>query len=283
MTRFKTRRRGWRLTEAPPERATPLRVRDGIRRIVAANPGPMTYHGTNCWLVDWAGGTLVMDPGSEDPRHLDAILAEAGPGLSHILLTHTHHDHLAGAETLSRRGGVPIVGFHASADPDFQPTIGLHEGDSICGLTALHTPGHAMDHLCFATDDGVLFSGDHVMGWSTSVVPPSPRGDLARFVAQLERVRDRDDRLMLSAHGPAIEHPRELVQSLLDHRAAREAMVTAALGPTPLAFDSVFSRAYINLRPELQQAARANLLSHLEKLETEGRAALSDAGWRSIG
>lgn len=277
------RRRSWRLTEPPPPTATPLVIRPGIRRIVAPNPGPMTYNGTNTWLVDWDGGVAVIDPGSDDESHLEAILAEAGPRLSHILLTHTHRDHLTGADTLSRRSGAPICGFAISADPNFEPTIGLDDNSRIAGLTALHTPGHAMDHLCFAGDDGVLFSGDHVMPWSTSVVPPPPHGDLIRFVGNLERVLDRNDRLMLSAHGPAIEHPHELVQSLLDHRIAREASIEAVLSSVPMPFETVLARSYINLRPELLSPARANLLSHLGKLKIEGRAALTPDGWRTTG
>lgn len=276
------RRRAWRLTEPPPPTATPLQVQPGIRRIVAPNPGPMTYHGTNSWLVDWAGGTVVIDPGSEEESHLDAILREAGPRLSHVVLTHTHRDHLAGADTLARRAGVPTCGYRVSASAEFRPDIELDDGSRIGGLTAVHTPGHAMDHLCFATDDDILFTGDHVMGWSTSVVPPPPSGDLGLFLANLERVRDRQERLMLSAHGPAIEQPAELVQSLLDHRAAREASIEAVLSPTPLSFDAVLGRSYINLRPQLLPPARANLMSHLQKLEAEGRAACGPDGWRSV-
>ena len=140
-----------------------------------------------------------------------------------------------------------------------------------------------MDHLCFAHDDGILFSGDHVMGWSTSVVPPAPHGDLVAFIDNLRRVRDRDDRLMLSAHGPAIEHPRALVQDLLDHRAAREASIAAMLSPEPVPLEAVLGRAYRNLRPELLLPARSNLQAHLDKLRAEGRAAFDADGWRSLG
>ncbi len=243
----------------------------------------MTYHGTNTWLVDWPGGTLVIDPGSDDPAHLDAILAEAGAGVSHILLTHTHDDHLGGADALGRRSGAPVAGHRRSAHPQFQAPLGLREGDRIGSLLVLDTPGHAMDHLCFATGDGILFTGDHVMGWSTSVVPPPPFGDLSLFIASLERVRDRGDRLMLSAHGPAIEHPRTLVQDLLDHRQAREASIASVLTAAPMSFEAVFGRAYRNLHPDLHAPARANLLSHLIKLETDGRAMHDARGWRSSG
>ena len=283
MSQPASRRRGWRLTEAPPPHARALPVQSGIRRIVAPNPGPMTYNGTNSWLVDRDGGVVVIDPGSEDAAHLDAIVAEAGPRLSHILITHTHRDHIAGAGTLSRRTGAPVAGYALDAEPGLPSWIRLRDGDRIGGLDVLHTPGHAMDHLCFAHEDGILFSGDHVMGWSTSVVPPPPHGDLVAFIDNLRRVRDRDDRLMLSAHGPAIQHPSELVQSLLDHRAAREASIAAVLSSKPASLETVLGRAYFNLRPELLHPARSNLLSHLNKLQAEGRAVSDAEGWRSPG
>ncbi len=275
------RRRGWRLTEPPPPRATPLEIEPGIRRIVAPNPSPMTYNGTNSWLADWDDGVVLIDPGSEDETHLDAILAECRGRLSHILLTHTHRDHLDGAVSLSRRAGVPTAGFRVSADPAFEADIKLEDGDRIGGLTVLHTPGHSMDHLCFSRDDGVIFSGDHVMGWSTSVVPPRPFGDLATFIANLERVRDLHCRLMLSAHGPAITDPSGTVQGLIEHRMAREQSIAALLGHQPSALETLLGRAYVNLKPALLGPARANLLSHLIKLEQDGRAAHSDAGWRA--
>lgn len=241
----------------------------------------MTYNGTNSWLVDWDGGTVLIDPGSEDENHLDAILAECDGRLTHILLSHTHHDHLDGALTLARRAGVPTAGFRHSADPEFEADIALDDGDRIGGLTVLHTPGHAMDHLCFARDDGILFSGDHVMGWSTSVVPPPPYGDLTLFIAQLERVRDRCDRLMLSAHGAAITRPFETVQGLLEHRLAREQSIAALLTDSPQPIEILLGRAYVNLKAGLFGPARANLLSHLVKLERDGRAVRSDEGWRT--
>ena len=245
----------------------------------------MTYNGTNSWLVDWPGGTLVIDPGSNDARHLDAIEAECRGRLTHILLTHTHHDHLDGAAELSLRTGAATAGFRASADAAFDADIKLEDGARIGGLTALHTPGHAMDHLCFVHDDDIVFSGDHVMGWSTSVVPPPPWGDLALFLANLERVRDRHYALMLSAHGPAIADPSGTVQALIEHRLARERSIAAVLDAEPRPIETLLGRAYVNLKPELRAPARANLLAHLIKLQQDGRAAHEElghdqAGWR---
>ena len=278
--RLPGRRRAWRVTEEAPPRGVPLQVQPGIRRIVAPNPGPMTYHGTNTWLVDWAGGTVAIDPGSEDAAHLGAILREAGGRLTHILVTHTHRDHLDGAETLSRLSGAPTAGYRVSGDAAFAAAIRLDDGDAIGGLIALHTPGHAMDHLCFSHPDGILFSGDHVMGWSTSVVPPPPHGDLDLFIANLERVRDHGDRLMLSAHGAPIDDPGELVGALLEHRIAREVSIAGLLGTVAQSLETLLARAYVNLKPELLGAARANLLSHLVRLERHGGASHTEAGWR---
>ncbi len=255
----------------------------GIRRIVAPNPSPMTYHGTNSWLVDWPGGTILIDPGSNDEAHLDALAAEANGRLTHILVSHTHHDHVDGAPELGRRLGVPTAGFRVSADRDFNADIKLDDGERIGNLVVLHTPGHAMDHLCFAHPDAILFSADHVMGWSTSVVPPPPFGDLSLFIDNLRRVRDRRDRLMLSAHGPAITRPFETVQGLLEHRFAREDSIANLLGDTPRPLEAMLGRAYVNLKPQLIGPARANLLAHLIKLEKDGRAVRTEAGWAAEG
>ncbi|MBE7211030.1 MAG: MBL fold metallo-hydrolase [Gluconacetobacter diazotrophicus] len=275
------RRRAWRLLEPEPERGVPIPAGvAGIRRIVAPNPGHMTYHGTNTWLVDWDGGTVAIDPGCEDAAHLAAVEREADGRLTHVLVTHTHKDHVGGAETLARRTGAALGGHRRSALPGFQAPLALGDGDVAAGLRVLETPGHAADHLCFERTDGVMFTGDHVMGWSTSVVPAPPAGDLAAFVRQLERVRDRNARLMLSGHGPAIEHPSELVGNLIDHRRAREAAILALLGNEPLPFEALLARAYRNLKPVLLPAARTNLMSHLCKLADEGRAVQDEQdGW----
>jgi len=243
----------------------------------------MTYHGTNSWLVDWPDGTVVIDPGSPDERHLEAIVAACRGPLTHILVTHTHADHVGGAAELAARTGAPVAGWRQSADPGFTPDIGLGEGDTIGPLRALHTPGHAMDHLCFLGAGGVIFSGDHVMGWSTSMVPPPPHGDLSVFLDSLRLVRDRGDRLMLSAHGPAIPAPAAHVQTLIDHRLLRERSIAGLLGDAPQPLEALFARAYGGLNPRLARPARLNLLSHLVKLERDGLARQEPEGWRRTG
>src|SRR5262249_28918630 len=153
------------LTEPEPPRGTALPIAPGIARIVAPNPGPMTYHGTNTYLIEGADGTTVMDPGPDDAGHVNAILGATRGRVGAILLSHTHRDHAGAVRALRAASGAQVQAFHSGADPSFAPDIPLADGDAACGWTVLHTPGHAADHLCFARD-GVLFSADHVMSWS---------------------------------------------------------------------------------------------------------------------
>lgn len=258
------------MTEPEPPRATPIAFAPGIRRIVAANPGPMTYHGTNCWLIDTDDGTVVLDPGSAEPDHLDAIEREAGR-IGLILLSHTHADHLTGVAELAARTGAPTAGFHRPAGGDFTPDLPLVDGQTIAGLRVLHTPGHAMDHLCFVRRGGIVFVGDHIMGWSTSVVPPPPAGDLVAYLEQLARLRDLPAKVFLSGHGPAITEPARLTRILIDHRLARESAIEALIDDTPRDLNALFPRAYPRIQRALGFAATANLLGHLDKLERDGR------------
>jgi glyoxylase-like metal-dependent hydrolase (beta-lactamase superfamily II) len=243
----------------------------GIRRLTAANAGPMTYHGTNTFLLDEPDGIVVVDPGPEDHAHVDAIVAAAGGRIVRILLTHAHVDHVGALKELQRRTGVPVASFHRSASPDHQPDIVLYDGSRIGSLVAVHTPGHAPDHLCFSRSDGLLFTGDHVMAWCSSVVPPPPRGDMTAFFASLQRLIDRDDRLYLPGHGPALANPRPYVQNLLERRMAREQEIEDAIRgglSSPLA---IAATLYRKSNPVLQRAAERNVLSHLSKLVGEGR------------
>ena len=266
------------LDEPEPIRFVPTPVAPGIRRLVAPNPGPMTHHGTNTWLVDGPEGITVIDPGPDDAAHRAAIMA-AGT-VAHILLTHTHPDHLAGAPALRAATGVPIAGWAAPWDRGFRPDVPLADGDTPAGLLVLHTPGHASDHVCFAQPGmGVLFSGDHVMSWSTSIVSP-PDGDMAAYMASLRLLLARDDRLYLCGHGPPLPDPAPLVRGMLNHRAGREAAVLAALGRAPATPDELVAAMYAGLAEHLLPAARRSVLAHLIKLEQEGRAVEEGASWR---
>ncbi len=264
------------LKEAEPARLVPLPAAPGISRIVAPNPGPMTYHGTNTWLVEGDDGLTVIDPGPDDAAHLRAIIA-AGR-IERILLTHTHPDHLAGAPALKAATGAPIMGWGAPWARDFTPDVAIADGERIGALTAIHTPGHASDHLCFALPGGTLFSGDHVMSWSTSIVSP-PDGDMAAYMDSLRRLQARRDTLYLCGHGPPLESPAPLVRAMLLHRQSREQAVLGALGDVPFTAESIVERLYGGLAPDLLRPAARVVSAHLFKLSNEGKAAQLEEGW----
>jgi glyoxylase-like metal-dependent hydrolase (beta-lactamase superfamily II) len=168
------------LSEPAPAYGMPERIGPRLRRLVANNPGPMTYRGTNSWLVDSDDGLVVIDPGPRDDAHMAALLAASGGAVARIVLTHTHPDHLGGVAALTQATGAEVLSWGKPWQPGFTPDRALEDGETVSGLTALHTPGHASDHLCFAWEGGGLFSGDHVMSWNTSIVSP-PDGDMAVY------------------------------------------------------------------------------------------------------
>lgn len=266
------------LREPSPAYGQAQEMGDGVIRLVAANPGPMTYHGTNTWLLEGADGFCVIDPGPDDAAHVAAIMAASGGKVSRILLTHTHPDHVGAAAALARASGAPIAGYHAPWLAGFTPDIALRGGEVICGLAALHTPGHASDHLCFARADGALFSGDHVMSWNTSIVSP-PDGDMAAYMDGLRLLLTRQDRIYFCGHGPVLAEPQALVRALLIHRIQREAAVADCLGTAAIAVSGIVDRLYAEIDPRLKPAAARSVLAHLHKLRQEGRAQQQGDGW----
>jgi len=272
------------LTEPEPPRGTVLPVLPGISRIVAANPGPMTYHGTNTYLIETADGLVVLDPGPDQSAHVEAVLRAAGGKVDLILLSHFHHDHTEAVPALKAATGAPIVAFRDTAIESFVPDARLNDNETTAGLTAIHTPGHASDHLCFALSarDGtaVLFSADHVMSWNSSVVSP-PDGDMRAYFASLRRVLERNDDVFLPGHGPALPEPRKLTRALLFHRMERERSILARLTKAPATTLALRDALYSQTHPRLQSAAERNVLSHLLKLEAEGKATRDGELWRA--
>ncbi len=269
-------------------------VAPGVRRILCDNPGPFTFRGTNTWLIG-RGQVAVLDPGPVDAAHLAAILrATEGERITRILVSHTHRDHSPGVAALAAATGAASFGFgpHLTppelggegGDQTFRPDHILPDGAVLEGddwrLTALHTPGHCANHLCFGLETeregGILFSADHVMSWSTSVVSP-PDGDMAAYMASLAKVAARDDRLYLPGHGPPLPDPAPFVAALAAHRREREAKVLQALRNARRATALELVRAAYGpeLDPRLVPAAARSLLAHLIKLAAEG-AALRD-------
>lgn len=272
------------LTEPQPPYAEVLPVLPGISRIVARNPGPMTYHGTNTYLIETAEGVVVLDPGpADDAAHVDAVLRATGGQPALILLSHTHSDHLGATAALQQASGARTAGFRVPADARFTPDIPLSDGAEIAGMVALHTPGHASDHLCFAVrgrdGQGVLFSADHVMSWNSSVVSP-PDGDMKAYFASLKRVLDRSDDMFLPGHGPALPDPRRLTRALLFHRMERERALTLALAKGPATTMALREKLYAQLEVPLQKAAERSVLAHLLKLEADGKVRRDGEAWR---
>jgi glyoxylase-like metal-dependent hydrolase (beta-lactamase superfamily II) len=256
------------LTEPEPERGVPLEVIPGVRRVVAGNPGLMTYHGTNTYLIETEAGVVVLDPGPDDEAHLAAVGAAAG-GAAAILLSHGHYDHCQGAGRLAAALGAPVYGHACFDSRSAAIDRPLADGDTVAGLAVLHTPGHARDHLCFARPDGVVFSGDQVMAWSSSVVP-YPSGDMRAFIASLERLRDRGDPLMLPGHGPALPDPAPFIDQLIRFRERREREIVELLARGPTSVDALTAALYAKRGPQLFLAAKNNVQAHLAKLEAEG-------------
>jgi glyoxylase-like metal-dependent hydrolase (beta-lactamase superfamily II) len=267
------------LREDEPPRGVALDVLPGIRRVVADNPGRMTYHGTNSYLIeDGEGGLSLLDPGPASAAHV-AALVEAGAGrIRRILLTHSHSDHFGATAALKSAVQAPVYAWYESADATFAPDIGLRDGEAVAGLTAVFTPGHAADHLCFAWGDGILFSGDHVMGWSSTIVSP-PLGDMAAYLDNLARLLQRPDRLYLCGHGPVLPDPHPYLRSLIAHRRRREAGILLAVSSHPATTADLMTRLYGKADPVLQRAAERNVLAHLLKLRDEGKVAQDGALW----
>ena len=265
----------------------------GIARVLAHNPSAFTYYGTQSYLIG-TGEVAVIDPGPDLPEHLDALEgAIAGRRVVAIMCTHTHRDHSPAARPLAERTGAPVIGCaplaletvgpraDASFDGDYAPTEVLADGETLDvdgePVTAVATPGHTSNHLCFAYR-GALFSGDHVMGWSTTVVVP-PDGDMAAYMASLDKLRQRDERVFYPAHGPAVTKPQRYLRHLVGHRMQREKQILSLVRDRPRAIPDIVANAYPGLDPRLTAAAGGSVLAHLLDLERRGLVEQQEDEW----
>ena len=246
------------------ERLSPL-----VRRVLCGNPGPFTFTGTSTYIVG-NGHAAVIDPGPADEAHLAALLAALeGETVTHILVTHSHADHAALAGRLKSATGAATYG-HAGAGMDHS----LDHGEAIEGrgwsLAALHTPGHMADHLCFALDEEkALFTGDHVMAWSTSVIAP-PEGHMGDYFQSLRLLLERDDDVYWPAHGPGRRDPKPLVRGLLAHRKMREDMILGRIKSGDGGIAAIVAAVYPKLDPALRAAAALSVRAHVEHLMERG-------------
>ena len=270
-----------------------------VARVLAPNPSPFTYTGTQTYLVGDERGLAVIDPGPDDPDHLDALEAAiAGRPVTAIACTHTHRDHSPAAHPLAEFTGAPVIGCAALAlesdlpradapfDMHYRPDHALADGEAIEGkgwtLRAIATPGHTSNHLCFALEGtGAVFTGDHVMGWSTTVVAP-PDGDMGDYLDSLEKLYAREqDRIYYPAHGPAVEKPRQLVRGMIGHRRQRERQIAKLLAEEPRAVSGLVPVMYRGVDQRLWPAAGMSVLAHLEDMERRGFVARSGDVWHT--
>ena len=265
-----------------------------VRRIVAPNPSPFTFTGTASYVVG-RGQVAIVDPGPQDPAHRASLLrAVAGETVRFVVATHTHMDHTAGAPALAAAVGAPIVGagphrtfrpphegeaarLDAGVDGTYRPDQEMADGDVVSGpgwsLRAVATPGHTANHLAFALPEaGLLLSGDHVMGWSTTIVAP-PDGSMAAYMASLEKLLDRPEELYLPGHGPAVRNARAFVRQIIGHRRMREAAIRSRLEEGARTIPELVAELYRDLDPRLKGAAGLSVFAHLEELVARGEAA----------
>lgn len=268
-----------------------------VRRVLAHNPSPFSYTGTQTYIVG-QGEVVVIDPGplGDDPAHVEALIRIlAGERVVAILCTHTHRDHSPAAAPLAAATGAPIIGCaplvledygpraDASFDATYAPDRVLGDGDQVTGpgwtITAIATPGHTSNHLCFALEEeAALFTGDHVMGWSTSVVSP-PDGDMAAYMRSLGLLMTREDQIYYPAHGAPIETPQRLVRGMMGHRKQREGQILRLLGEGVGHIPDMVAQMYKGVDKRLHPAAGRSVLAHLIDLRDRGLVTGAEADW----
>ena len=267
-----------------------------VGRVLAGNPSPYTYTGTQTYIVGNQSDRAVIDPGPAVEAHIEAILAAVGDArISAIMCTHTHRDHSPAAAPLSDRTGAPIIGCaplvleadgpraDESFDRHYKPDQILGDGETVAGdgwtIEAVATPGHTSNHLCLAVQEsGALFTGDHVMAWSTSVIVP-PDGNMADYMASLQKLYERKDKIYYPAHGKKVSNPRQLVRGMMGHRKQRERQILKLLGEGPAAITDMVPRMYKGLDPRLNGAAGQSVRAHLIDLQNRGFVAQSGEIW----
>jgi glyoxylase-like metal-dependent hydrolase (beta-lactamase superfamily II) len=273
------------------ERVSPL-----VARVLARNPSPFTFKGTGTYIVG-REDVAVIDPGPDMPEHIAALeRALEGRRVSHILVTHTHIDHSPAAKWLKEFSGAKTHAFgpHGSGkaddgvkieeggDMEFVPDVAVRDGDAIAGngfvFECVFTPGHTSNHMCYALkEERALFTGDHVMGWSTTVVAP-PDGDMAQYMASLKKLLPRDDEILYPTHGAPVTEPKPFIQAYIGHRLEREAQILACLREGISTIPDMVARMYADVNKRLHPAAARSVLAHLIQLTADGRVRADGVG-----
>lgn len=263
-------------------------IAPGIRRVVAENPGPFTLHGTGTYIIG-EGNVAVIDPGPADSAHIDALLKGlAGETITHVLVTHTHMDHSPGCALLREHTDAPTYAYgphgagklesgvqvEEGGDMEFDPDVKVRDGDIIEGdgwsVECVYTPGHTSNHICFQyREQKALFTGDHVMGWSTSIISP-PDGDMGDYLQSLDKLLTRDDAIYWPTHGPSIEAPKSFVEKFIEHRQEREDQITECLKRGLNTIEIMVPDMYDGLPEFMYPAAARSVLAAMEHMANKG-------------
>ncbi len=263
-------------------------IAPGIRRVIAENPSPFTLHGTGTYIIG-EGNVAVIDPGPADSAHIDALVRGlAGETITHVLVTHTHMDHSPGCALLRAHTDAPTYAYgphgagklesgvqvEEGGDMDFMPDVRVKDGDVIRGdgwsVECVYTPGHTSNHVCFQyREQKALFTGDHVMGWSTSIISP-PDGDMGDYLQSLDKLLARDDAIYWPTHGPSIEDPKSFVEKFIVHRQEREDQIVACLQRGMTTIDVMVPDMYIGLPEFMYPAAARSVLAAMEHMANKG-------------
>ncbi|WP_370338490.1 MBL fold metallo-hydrolase [Parvularcula marina] len=288
--------RAFEFTHGEPDRLSPL-----ITRVIAKNPGPFTFTGSGTYLIGDERGVAVIDPGPEDEAHAQAVIAATPGPITHILVTHTHLDHCGGTSRLKELTGAVVLGHGAhevekgsappaldeGADFNFRPDTEIRDGHLLelpsARLRAVHTPGHCANHLCFSLEEErALFTGDHIMGWATTVVAP-PDGDMDDYFSSLDLLLARDDEVYYPTHGAPVPNPQEFVRAVRVHREKRDESILAAVTATPQSPLEIARIVYTDIDPAMHFAAALNVEAHLGRHVKRGSVRRHEDGGFSAG
>ncbi len=268
------------ISETEPARGVAIPVIGTVTRLVAPNPGKMTYHGTNSYIVQTESGLVIIDPGPDDATHIDRLLSLCSTTVSHIFLTHHHADHSGAVEAVRARTGAPLVAAENSGYRGGKIDIRLANLDNLCGLTAIATPGHTEDHLCFQCDR-FIFTGDHVMGWATTAVL-APEGNVSQYLESLRRLATFRARSFLPGHGPKVGNTKRYITYLIEKAEEKERQLLSTLARHPSGLDQIISDAYGEMSTDVRGVASRTIEALLVRLEGAGKVIREENIWRVL-